>query len=245
MNVIFGAGPLAQALATDLATRGSTVLVGPHPVEGPFLWRYADTATGRGVRWAAEGGHRVYVVLDTPLATQGLFLILRHAHGLHGAVVVPLGQEEPRGMAQCPGLSRVHVGPVWGPDEPLVAAWASAIAQGRRVWVPNPGVVRPVAMSDAVAAIEAAGGQAGVRWVLGGQRDVRLADLAEALGRGLGRPVRRLPAPLQVAAWRAGIDAEAIQDWVKMPVAPWRTGDWELPRPAGEKGWLGDPARWR
>lgn len=244
-HVVFGDAPLAQALAHRLAARVPTVLASHRPVSGPFLWRAGDVTTGEGVRLAAQGARRVYVVLDDDRSIDGLLVILGRASGVRGAVVQPLGAKRPSGLEGLGELSHVQVGPVWGPEDPLVEAWGSAIAAGQRVWVPDPGPIRPVAAPEAVAAVLEAGERPGVHWVLPGARPVQLADLATEIAARTGRPLKRLPATLGMAARRAGVDAGVIARWAAMPEPSRQTDGWRLGRTVGPADWVGDATRWR
>lgn len=244
MRVVFGEGPFAQALAAKLSTRGSVVLAGVEPVAGPWMWRAADPASGQGVRAAVEGAVAVHVVLDGSEPADGLFLVLARASRLRGGVVLPLGVATPRGHAQVPDLSVLRLGPAWGPEEPLVASWARTVAEGGRVWIADPGPMRIVPMDAAVAAAIALVEERGRTWLLAGTESVRLRDLAEALARGLGAPLRLRNVPLSWAAWRAGVDPARLRAWTRAPAAVSDCGGWHPPT-AGRGAWLGDPARWR
>jgi hypothetical protein len=245
VDVVFGEGPVAVALATRLGREGSTVLVGARPVVGPFLWRHGEASTGKGIKQAVEGAGRVFVVADDASATGGLFLVLRRMPRLRGAVLLPLGVEAPAALAECPTLARVHHGPAWGPEEPLIDAWVRRLLAGRRLWVGDPGPVRPVAMPAVTAAVVEAAFRGPVRWTIAGPEAVRLPELAAELARRLGRPLRAWRVPPAWAARSAGVPLSRLQRWVHTPVTPTVADGWTPPGLTDRTGWVGDLARER
>ncbi|MCB9664522.1 MAG: hypothetical protein H6732_10425 [Alphaproteobacteria bacterium] len=245
MRVVFGRSPVAVGLAEWLARAEPTVLAGRSAVEGAFLWRQADLASGAGVKAALTGARRVYVVVDEADEADGLLALLARAARLRGAVVLPLGAPAPPLLGKVPGLSRVRLGPVWGPSEPLVASWARTLVAGGRVWLADPGVFRPLAVEDAVAYVsEAAERPGGVAWTVPGPSAVRLPELAATLAKGLGRPLRTVRVPLGWALRRAGVERARLERWLATPEGPAQTDGWSPSRVVGAEGWLGDPGSW-
>lgn len=243
MRVVFGDAPLARSLAAHLAEQGSVVLAGPRPVEGPWLWRKADPASGSGIRPLLEDARAVYVAPERGERVDGLLLVLSRASKLRGAIAWPLGEPAPGLVDGASSLALVKVGPVWGPEEPLVSAWAEQVAAGGRVWTADPGAVRPVAEDAAVATVIEASRREGARWTLAGEEAVRLDDLLDALAAGLARPARRRRVPLTWAAWGAGVPPERLRAWVDVPAVPPSCDGWHAPT-RGRAAWLGDPSRW-
>lgn len=238
MHAVFGEGPLAHALARRLTRIGPTVLGSSTIVDGPWLWRHADMATGQGVKAALEGARLVLVALDEDTPTDGGFVVLKRVERLRGAVAVPLDVPTPRTLASLGDLSVVRLGPVWGPEEPWIAAWSRAALDGRRLVVPDVGPIRPVPADDAVDAILAAASHRGARWTMPGAEVVRLTDLATTIGATLGRPARIRKAPLGLAAWWTGADARRATRWAAMPDQARVTEGWTATRTAGRTGWV-------
>lgn len=245
MDAVFGVGPLARALASALGTSGTVLHVGPEVVRGPFFWRRGDLTTGEGVTSALKDARRAFLVLDAATDVRTFFTLLKPRAVARGVVVLPLDGDEPKDLRQHPDWSVVRVAPAWGPEEPLVAAWARALVAGHRPWVADPGPVRPVALPDAIAAIRAAAGFRGLRWSVIGPETVRLPDLATALAAGLGVAGRTITVPLRLAAWRAGVPEERLIAWTRAPEAAWHTPGWSPPELRGREAWLGPPEVWR
>lgn len=241
-RVVVGSGPVARAIARRLATRGSVVLASAEPVSGPWLWRRADPASGQGLRPLLDGAPSVHVVPEAGEPVDGALLLLGRATRVVGALVHPL--ELPRPKATPAGLSTLRHGPAWGPDEPLCAAWARQLVAGERVWTADPGPIRPVPMDALVAAALHVAEQPGRAWTLAGPESVRLDDLVDALARGLGVSARRRRVPLTWAAWAAGVSAERLVAWTRVPDAVTACDGW-IPPTTGRAAWLGDPAAFR
>lgn len=238
MHAILGDGPLALAIARRLTRIGPTVLGSAAIVDGPWLWRHADMATGQGVKAAIEGARLVVVALDDARPTDGGFVVLKRVDRLRGVVALALDVPAPRALAGLADLSVVRVGPVWGPDEPWIAAWSRAALDGRRLWVPDVGPIRPLPADDAVDAILAAASHKGARWTVSGAEEVRLADLATTVSATLGRSARLFKVPLGLAAWWTGASAARAARWAAMPVQPRSTEGWSATRSAGRTGWV-------
>jgi hypothetical protein len=185
------------------------------------------------------------LVLDEPTPIAGLLSVIRPGMVARGVIVLSHDDPQPDLLPKLDGLSQLRVGPVWGPTEPLIAAWASQIASSRRVLVADPGPIFPSSLPDVAAAVRAAVDRSGRRWTLTGPREVRLPQLAASLAAGLGSPLRSLAAPLALVGWRAGTPAGRLRRWVQAPQANADTTGWTPPPTAGEPGWLGDPSRWR
>ncbi len=237
MHAILGDGPLAHALARRLTRMGPTVLGSSSITDGPWLWRHADMATGQGVKAAIEGARLVVVALDDDAPTDGGFVVLKRVDRLHGVVALALDVPAPRALTGLADLSVVRVGPVWGPDEPWIAAWSRAALDGRRLLVPDVGPIRPVPADDAVDAILAAASHKGARWTVTGAEEARLTDLATTIGATLGKPARVAKVPLGLAAWWTGADPKRATRWAAMPPTPRATEGWTATRAAGRTGW--------
>lgn len=237
MDVVVGFGPLATSVARALGQAGRpTVLGSPKPRSGPFLWRRVDAETGEGMRGLAKEVRRLFVVQDgPPRSAWGVAVGLADAPLTARVYAVPLDQEVPDGLTPPSAWSGVAFGTLWGPDEPLVARWSDAIAEGRHVLLADPGPMFPVPMADASAAVIAAADHPGARWTVSGQTEARLPQLAEALSRHHRRPLRVTRATLGLCARHAGVDAARIKAWVGARRAPVTPG-WALPE--------ADPARW-
>ncbi len=244
MDAVFGEGPLARSLAVALGRFGNVLLVSGRPVLGPFFWQKGSLATGEGIKPALRAARRAFVILHEPHADPGVFFsLLKPDMVARGVVAVPLDAPAPD-LKKHPDWSVVQVGPTWGPEEPLVAAWASSLAEGRRIWIADPGVMHPVAMDDAVAALRAAAGFRGLRWTIAGEEEARLPDLVATIADGLGVPPKVLPVPTSLAARRAGIPLSRIDSWLRSPVERWHTPGWNPPELVGREGWLGAPELW-
>jgi uncharacterized protein YbjT (DUF2867 family) len=236
VDAVLGDGPLAEALVAALAASGPVVLASRAPVVGPFFWRRANLATGEGIVAALRDARRAFVIVEPGDEARGFFSVVRPGAVQRGVAVLPLGAAPPAGLERHADWSHVEVGVVWGPGEPLVRAWTSDVAAGHRVWLADPGPVRPLAVRDVVATVRAAGEHRGMRWVLAGREPARLPDLAAAVGRALGKPVRTLRVPLALAARRAGVLPVHITRWLSVPDTPSRTPGFEPPH-TGAAGW--------
>lgn len=245
MDAVFGDGPIARSLATALGRYGTVLLVGPRPTRGGFFWRQGNAETGDGVLKVLEDATRVFVVAERPKTdTRAFFHLLKPGMVARGVLVLPLDGEEPKDLRNHSDWSIVRCAPALGPGEPLIDAWAEATAREERVWVSNPGRIRPVAMADAVGAIRAAAGFRGLRWSIIGEDEVTLPELADVLAEGLDVRTRILPMPLSIAMRRIGVDAKRIRSWTRQPEASWHTPGWTPRELLGRAGWLGDPERW-
>jgi hypothetical protein len=245
MDVVLGDAPAAVALARALGTSGPTVLAGCGQVEGPFLWRKGALASGEGVAAAVKGADRLVVVVEAGQEVGGLFTAIKAGLVGRAVVVLPHGVEAPAGLRKFGDWAILRVGPVWGPEEPLVAAWARAIVAGRSLWVANPGPMRPVAEADLLPAVLAVLQRPGARWSLVGEAAVGLPDLAAALAAGLERPLRAWRVPVGLAARQAGVEARRWQAWIAASSGgATNTDDWQRPTSVGSAGWLGVRARW-
>lgn len=245
MDLVLGHGPVAVALANTLAGEGPVMMAGGAPTGGPFFWRRADMGTGAGIDAALSGIERLFIALEPGQSAAGLFTLMKPGSVEDAVVVLPLGEPDPPGIDRHDQLSMVRVGPCWGPEEPLVGAWAAAIAAGRRVWVPNPGGVRPVALRQVVAAAREAAERPGVRWTVVSDEVVQLADLVAAISKTLGKPARTLPAPMRWGCRRAGVDPARVRAWAGVPAAEWKTPGWTPTEWPGRDAWVGDAARWQ
>ncbi|MCB9682005.1 MAG: hypothetical protein H6733_11095 [Alphaproteobacteria bacterium] len=245
MHVVLGDAPLAWALADALAPTVPTVVAGRVPAHGAFLWRLADLTTGEGVTHALRGATRVFVVLEHGQPTEGLFLVLRKLGDVPGAVAVPLGDAVPAGLAQVRHLGLVAHGTPWGAREPLVAAWGKQLMAGRRLWMADPGPLRPVAMARVVEAVRAAAERPGARWSVPAAQPASLPALATALAERVRVPLRTWPAPLGWAARQAGVDVARLRHWGDVPDAVHDTGSWYPTAPDGPSAWCGEPSAWR
>ena len=213
---MIGDGAVAVGLARALAAEGSAVLASARPQRGPFLWRQADLSSGKGVKQAVDGADRVYVVLGSHTRCDGVFLVLR-SQDVGGVVTVPLGTSAPAAYQDCVQLSLVHHGPVWGPDESLVATWAAQVIRGDRLWMADPGVIAPVREDVVVQAATAAAERDRVHWTVTGERKLRLPQLAAEIATGLNRPLRQRRAPLSWALRRAGVEVGTVREWMATP----------------------------
>ncbi len=244
MRVVVGRGPLARAVAAHLSVQTSVVLAGTTPIEGPWLWRRADPATGAGIRGVVEGARAVHAVIEPGERVDGLLMLLSRASRVRASIVTHLGAPAPGLPVGAQGVAWLQVGPVWGPEEPLIRAWASQLVRGGRVWVADPGPIRPVSMDAAVAAAVEVADHPGARWTLAGHQSVRLADLAEQLAHDLALPSRTRRVPVGWAAWRAGVTPERLRSWTRVPEATSITEGWVAPS-RGRAAWLGPVDRWR
>lgn len=242
--MVFGDSPVARALAARLSREGPCTLVGLDAALGSWLWRRGDMATGEGVLQALRGAARAFVVMDHELAAPGLTTLVKPATVPRGALVLPVGAGVPDALQRLPNWSSVHLGPAWGPEDPLVDAWARAIAAGRRIWVPDIGEVPALALADAAEVAIAASREPGRTWTCVANGRATLADLAQTLAAGLGRELRSTRAPLSLAAWRAGVPAAWVRRWQQPIEASTHTPGWHAPAAAGRTAWLGDPRRW-
>jgi len=245
VDVVFGTSPLALAVTSRLAASGPTALASKAAQLGPWLWRRCDPATAEGVHHALKGANRAVVVMDDDDEVAGLFTLLKPSSVTRGVLVLGPNTAAPKGLERLGNWSTVRIGATWGPQEPLVAAWAARIARGGGVWVPDLGELAIVSTLDAANAVAAALDVSGASWTLIGDDVVRLSDLATAIGEGLGVPARIWRAPLGLAAWRAGVPATAIRRWApRTPSKPQRyTPGWTPPSLARRAAWLGDPAK--
>ena len=243
--VVLGTSGLAAGVAERLAADGPTTLVAEAPAEGPFRWRRGSLATGEGLPAVLRADNRLVLVLDEPTPIAGLLTVLRPGMVARGVVVLAHDDPAPDLLTRLEGSSQLRVGPVWGPTEPLIAAWARQIAASRRILVADPGPVFPLSLPDVAAAVRAAIERPGRRWTLAGPREVRLPQLAASLAAGLGLPLRSLSAPLGLVGWRAGTPGGRLRRWVQEAPTSADTAGWTPPPSAGEPGWLGEPARWR
>lgn len=245
VDAVFGDGPIARSLATALGRFGTVLLVGPRPSRGGFFWRQGNAETGDGVLKVLEAARRVFVVAEHPKTDlRAFFHLLKPGMVARGVLVLPLEGQDPKELKHHSDWSVVRCAPALGPGEPLVDAWAEATAKEQRIWVANPGLIRPVAMADAVGAIRAAAGFRGLRWTLVGEEEITLPELADALAEGFDVRTRILPVPLSVAMRRIGVDAKRIRSWTSQPEASWHTPGWTPRELEGRNGWLGDPERW-
>lgn len=244
MDVVFGDSPVARALASRLARENPCTLVGKDASLGSWLWRKGDMATGEGVLQALKGAGRAFVVMEHDLAAPGLFTLLKPATVPRGAVVLPVGAALPEPLQRLPNWSSVQLGPAWGPEDPLVEAWAKAIAAGRRIWVPDLGEIAALSLTDAAEAALAASREPGRAWTYVAPAGATLTELAQSLASGLSKELRMSRAPLGLAAWKAGVPASWIRRWQRPTDATTHTPGWHPPAPIGRVAWLGDPKRW-
>jgi hypothetical protein len=161
-----------------------------------------------------------------------------------GVAVLLHGMEMPPALRRFGDWSTLRVGPVWGPSEPVVAAWAQQIVEGAAVWVTDPGPMWPVAEADFVEVVRAAAEHRAARWTLGGDEEARLSELASVLAGGLGATLRSWNVPGSLAARRAGVDASRWEAWITASEARTSTPGWERPEGVGQGGWIGDRERW-
>lgn len=236
MHTVLGDGPLARAVARRLVRSGPTVLGSATVSEGPWLWRHVDLATGQGVKSALESARTVVVALDEADAVDGAMVVLRRAERVRTVVAWPIGLAAPGSLF--PDASAVALGPVWGPEEPWVAAWSRAALDGRRLLVPEIGGVRALAADDAVDAILAAVSHRGVRWTMPGGEPATMETLASAVSSGVGRPIRTVRAPLGLAAWWAGASGPRARRWASVGPTDRVTEGWDAPRRGGPTGWV-------
>lgn len=244
MDVVFGTGPLARSLASALGRFGTVLMVGSELVQGPFFWRRGDIQTGEGVHAALTAARRAFLVLDRPTDLRAFFTVLKPQSVARGVAVLPLSQDEPTELKHHPDWSVVKVAPAWGPQQPLIAAWARQLAAGKRVWLSDPGEITPIAIDDAVAAVRAAAGFRGLRWTVAGEEAATLPDLAATLAHRLDVPCKTLSVPLGWACRRANVPVDDVRAWVDAPAASWHTPGWTPPDQQGAGAWLGDPATW-
>jgi uncharacterized protein YbjT (DUF2867 family) len=245
MDAVFGDGPLARELGAALGRYATVSVVGPRPVQGPFFWRRGDVTTGQAVLQTLRDARRAFVVVERAgVDLRAFFQLLKPDLVTRGVLVVPLETPLPKELKHHPDWSVVQCAAPLGPGEPLIDAWAAATARQQRVWVANPGILRPIAMADAVSAIRAAAGFRGLRWTIAGDDAVTLPELADILAEGLDVPTRILPVPFDVAMRRAGLDADRIRGWLSLPEASWHTPGWTPRELVGRAGWLGEPTSW-
>jgi hypothetical protein len=239
MDVVLGEGALAEGIAAALGKEGPTRLVGPPMgTEAATLWRWADLDSGEGVGVGVRGADRVYFVLERPRAAHGALAALEKLGIEDGVAVGPIGTAMPQGLDRWPGWSRVEVGPIWGPTEPLVARWSALVASGQHVWLADPGPIAALALPDAVAAVRAAVTLEGARWRLTSPGSVRLPQLADALAVFHDRPLRATRVPLRFAMRAISLDPGRIREWLAAPAAPPETPGWKVPQLAGPAGWV-------
>jgi|JI6StandDraft_1071083.scaffolds.fasta_scaffold123922_2 hypothetical protein len=244
MLVVLGSSPVAVAIARGLSASGPVVLAGPVAAVGPFLWRRCALSTGEGVAEAARGADEVVVVLQGTDDGAGALSALKPSLVARATLVLPSHAEPPQGWRRFPEGNVLKLGPVWGPEVPLVQAWVGALLRGEALWLADPGAVRAIAEADVLAAVEALAERRGARWVLTGERLVRLPELADALAQGLGRSLRARRVPMLLASRQAGWDAATWRAWEAASVlAGSDTDDWR-PTRAGAAGWLGPRSRW-
>ncbi len=220
VDVVFGHGALAKAIATASATRNPTVLVSNGaPIEGPWLWRRAEVATGAGIRSALRDSTHIVCVLEPAEAAHGLLLVAKAETGLQSAsLAIPSGTSPVQGLD--PSWNLLETGVPWGPGDPLYDRWEAAAARGRPILVPNPGRIPSLPVGKAVAALQQLAELKGQRWRLPGTSR-SLMELARA-----GWPnTRPLPIPTVCAPWLLGVPRALLLERVARPMpSPWTPG---------------------
>jgi hypothetical protein len=240
MDVVVGSGPLARTLARSLASIRSNVTFASEAVaEGPFLWRRANPVTGEGVVAALHDADRAYVVLERAAPAHGVFAAIERLAIPRGIAVVPFGSGKIPALAGRDGWSYLEVGPCWGAEEPLLAAWSSTIARGGHLRWFDPGPVFPVPMPEAVQAVHAALERPGIHWRLPGSR-ASLAELAAELGWFHRHPLRATRVAPASGLRRLGLPKDHIAFWTRIPASERDTGDWSWGEPRGPAGWFAD-----
>lgn len=221
MQLVLGQGPIAEGLAAALGLQGEAVLAGPTASPGAFVWRKVDLARGEGVLLAAKRASRVHVVLNGPEPVAGALAVLARLDAAAGTLVLPPDVPPPTWAG-----SRLIVGPAWGGAEPLVAAWSKAVAAGRHVWLADAGLLKPVAVGDAVDAILALQDHANAQWTLVGD-SVGLPVLLERVARFHGRPARSTRVPLALAMWWVGLRSARLRSWRSANALVRETPGWD------------------
>ena len=234
---ILGRGATVHSTALAMARTQSVCLGCPTPVRGPLLWRHADPETGEGVLSAIREINTLILMLSEPGQT-GYGALLGARRRTLRRVVLALSHDLPEPSDLLPEWSIVRFPACWGPLSPLCSPWTHQAQAGRAIWSADPGPIPVVSASRLAATLLEALEHPGARWALSGSPR-RLPELADAIARRYGVPVRKRP--LGLALRRADTPRPLLQRWLTMPSVDGNTGEWSPPGDEAPESWLPTP----
>jgi len=230
LNLVIGNGTLAKAMACMLAKTQPTALCSVQPSDGPFLWRYGDLETGKGLLGAGNGACNLYVFVDeTPKQSlYGLSVVLKRLDVCGGVLVHDCNTPVTSFLKNQSRWSLVSLGPCLGATHPLIETWWSAITQGQHLWLLDPCAVPFLPSDYACEAIQAALAHPGSRWSLAGM-PVRLPAVAQALAQQASRPLRSSVGPVWWSRRALGLSRAEVQRWRRVKGVRQETAGWQSP----------------